>query len=396
MGKIDVICFGGEDWWYHNRGHIDMQLMRRFAKRGTALYINSIVMQKLGLGQGRKFLGRLIRKSRSIFKGLKKSEAGFWVYSPVSFPLHHITWCRRLNTTLLQFQINRVIKKLSIYDPIILVGCPTAYDIVFNMKKRKLVYQRTDRYEEYPNVNGDVIKMYDRRLKEEADLTLFVNISLYDEEKSHCKQAIYLDHAVDYEMFTSAEHNPCIPPDIASIQKPIVGYFGALDDHKLDIIFLETVVSLLPHISFVFVGKVSVDCSSLAAKKNVWMLGQKDYEQIPYYGKCFDVVIIPWHRNRWTEAANPIKFKEYLALGKPIVSTPAFTELRRYLDVVYQAETAEEFVLCIKKALVEDSVNKITARREKVKNNSWDCKAQLILDELFPKNKFVKDEKFVV
>ena len=90
MEKIYVLCFGGEDWWYHNRGHIDMQLMRRFSKKGKTLYINSIVMQKLNIGQGRKFIQRFTRKAKSVFTGLRKTDEDFWVYSPFSLPVQHI------------------------------------------------------------------------------------------------------------------------------------------------------------------------------------------------------------------------------------------------------------------------------------------------------------------
>ena len=71
-GDLCFLCFGGEDWWYHNRGHIGFQLMRRLARSGKVLYINSIVMQRPNFSKGGRFFEKLIRKSRSIFKGLKK------------------------------------------------------------------------------------------------------------------------------------------------------------------------------------------------------------------------------------------------------------------------------------------------------------------------------------
>ncbi len=388
--KFDVICFGGEDWWYHNRGHTDMQLMRRFAVRGTVLYVNSIVIQKPNIRQGRRFLYRLYRKAKSIFMGLKKSGEGFWVYSPVSIPLHHISWARTLNEKLVRFQINRVLHKLAIRNPLVWVACPGACDIALKTKKSKLVYQRTDSFEDFPGVDFDTVREYDQKLKSNADLTVYVNSNLYEKELSQCKRAMYLDHGVDFETFALAQQNPDKPVDIAGIQQPIVGYFGALDDHKLDIGFIEKVVDLLPNMSFVFIGKASLNYSELTVHDNVWLLGQKDYEQIPHYGKCFDVAIIPWRKNRWTEAANPIKLKEYLALGKPLVSTPAFTELRGYLDVVYQAEAAEDFAECIKRALAENSPELVTARRKKVEKSSWNSKAQLVLGELFGADQCLK------
>ena len=385
MQKLNVICFGGEDWWYHNRGHVDMQLMRRFARAGTTLYVNSIVMQKptltKNIGGGRSFTQKLIRKTKSIVRGLQKIDAGFWVYSPLTLPVHHLAWARVSNEMILWHQICRVSRKLSLDNPIVWVACPAACETAIKLRKKLLVYQRTDRYEEYPNVDNEVIKIYDRKLKSLADLTVFANRMLFREEAHQCKKAFYLDHGVDYELFSTAEQDPYKPEEIENIPRPIVGFFGSIHNHTSNIDLLGKVAALLTDMSFVFVGRVAVDVSGLHDKKNVWLLGQKPYEKIPHYGKYYDVAIMPWNQNRWIEGCNPIKLKEYLALGKPIVSTP-FPELENYRDVVYVAEDPEEFAECIKKALVEDNDEQIVARRTKVESASWENKAQLMLEEL--------------
>ena len=380
--QLETICFGGEDWWYHNRGHIDMQLMRRFSRLGTTVYINSIVMQKPRLSEGRKFLQKVVRKAKSIFSGLKKIDAGFWVFSPFSLPLHHISLARGFNRLILRCQVNRITRKLGMRNPVVWVACPAACDVAVNMNKSKLVYQRTDRFEEYPNVDGSVVSEYDRKLKQSADLTVFVSRMLYEQERTQCRRAFYLDHGVDYEMFAEVGKKPRKPDDIAGIKGPVVGFFGGIDDHTSDIGFLEKVVGLLPEMSFVFVGEASSDCSGLKSHSNVWMLGQKPYQEIPSYGSVFNVAIMPWRQNRWIEACNPIKLKEYLALGKPVVSTP-FPQLREYKDVVYEARTPEEFSEKIKQAITEDCPAFIVARREKVRNQTWDSKTQLVIEELF-------------
>jgi len=385
MGKIDVLCFGGEDWWYKNQAHIDMQLMRRFSKLGTVLYVNSIVMQKPNINEGKIFFKKLVRKTKSVVKGLKMSHAGFWVYSPFTLPVHHIGWLRRLNEIVLPRQLLLVSRKLGMWDAIIWVACPVACNTAIKMKKGLLVYQRTDRYEDYPNVDHDTVRRYDQQLKAFADMTLFVNKLLYEQEYSQCKKAFFLDHGVDFDLFALADQDRTKPQDITSIPKPIAGYFGELDEHKLDICFLENMVDLLPKISFVFVGNASPKIMHLGEKKNVWLLGKKSYEQIPHYGKCFDVAILPWTQNKWTEAANPLKIKEYLALGKPLICTPVFTQIEQYRDVAYVANTPEEFAHCIVKALNEDSPKRIAARRKKVQYDTWDSKAELVLHELFDK-----------
>lgn len=385
-GRLDVVCFGGEDWWYHNRGHIDMQLMRRYGRLGTTVYINSVIMQKpslkKGIGGGANFSQKLIRKAASIARGLRKSDAGFWVYSPFIMPVHHVNGLKRLNEKLLMVQVKAVIRKLGMDRPLVWVACPPACNVAVKLQGSGLVYQRTDRFEEYPNVDAQTIARYDCTLKAAADLTIFVNEKLRDEEADQCRKSIYLDHGVDFDLFAEAHEDPTVPDGLRDIPRPIVGFFGGIDGHTSDTVLIRRIVDMLDDMSFVFVGKASVDCESLAAKRNVHMLGQRDYKLVPHYGKCFDVCIMPWRRNKWIETCNPVKLKEYLALGKPVVSTP-FPELERYLDVVYRADKAEDFVDCIRRAVVEDGPESAEARRNRVKDSSWDSKAQLVLNELF-------------
>ena len=374
-----VICFGGEDWWYHNRGHFDMQLMRRFARSATTVYVNSIVMQKPGLLQGKKFLRRLIRKAGSIFTGLKQTDAGFWVYSPVSLPVFHLPVLKKLNENLLTFQFHLLKRRLKLRKPLVWVACPVACNVALKMKPEKLVYQRTDRYEEFPNVDAETVKACDRKLKTCADLTVFASTDLYNAERHQCNRAILLDHGVDYELFARAHTDPLRPEDINSVPGPIVGFYGSFAQHTTDLGLLKKVTELLPHRSFVFIGDRWQQCDQLTNKQNVWTLGPKPYEQIHHYGKCFDVAIMPWKHNSWIQACNPVKLKEYLALGKPIVSTP-FAELNNYRQFVYEAQTAEAFAQAIEKALDENSPRKVADRRAKVKDHTWDNKARLVLD----------------
>ncbi len=380
------LCFGGEDWWYHNRAHIDMQLMRRFARIGAAVYVNSIIMRKPEITGGKGFTERLIRKGKSILRGLKESGEGFWVYSPFTMPVHHVLWAKPVNEVILRYQIRRIMRKLSLNMPVVWVACPAACNTAIKMKKKRLVYQRTDRYEDDPHVDREVILEYDKKLKSQADVTVYVNKTMFEQESGECRKAFFLDHGVDYEMFASAEKDTNIPEEMAGLKKPIVGYFGKVADHKLNVEFIHKIAELLPDCTFVFVGYATQECRDIFTKDNIRIIPQQPYQRVPHYGKCFDVAMLPWRVNKWTEAANPIKLKEYLALGKPVVSTPAFTELNEYLDVVYDAGTPEDFARCIKKALSEDCPGLVEKRRKKVASASWDSKAELMLNELFNKN----------
>jgi len=382
MERKDVVCFGGNDWWYHNRNHYEFRLMKELSNQGTVLYINSVVLQKPIISEGRKFLQKLIRKTKSIIRGLRKTDKGFWVYSPFSLPVHHISWLRPLNKWILQFQIRLITLRLGITNPVIWMAGLPACEVAIKMKRKKLIYQRTDCFEEFPNIDTKIAKQYDHKIKEVADLVVYANRALQQRESDSCKKTIYVDHGVDFELFSSAEKTPTIPDDLKSINKPIAGFIGQIDDYTVDIEFMEKVVDKMPDWSFVFIGGTVEDCSSLEKKDNVWMFGKKPYEQVPHYGKCFDVLIMPWKQNDWIQACNPVKLKEYLALGKPVISTP-FTELQRYQDVTYAAKTPEEFAESIKTAFLENSPELVSKRRQKVAHESWESKIALIHQEIF-------------
>jgi glycosyltransferase involved in cell wall biosynthesis len=113
----------------------------------------------------------------------------------------------------------------------------------------------------------------------------------------------------------------------------------------------------------------------------VFFLSRKPYEQVAEYMAACDVLIMPWNQSEWIKACNPIKLKEYLAVGRPVVSTP-FAELDYYEDVVTIAENADEFVNGILQSLNNDDPEVVTRRRKRVENETWTYKAQQVRDAL--------------
>ncbi len=378
-----VVCFGDSDWWYHNRGHMDIQMMKRFAGMGEVLYINSIVVRKFNVQEGAMFFRRVKRKLKSIIKGLQPSGIeNMMVYSPFTMPVHHIRIAKQLNQFILRLQIRRCIKKLGFKNSIVWVACPGAAEVAVKLPYDKLVYQRSDRYEEFPGVDSEQMIRYDHLLKKHSDLVVYVNRELMEQEKADCRKAVFLDHGVDYEIFANARKNPDIPEEMKDIPHPILGFYGSFDEHTTDIPLVEKIADILSDISIVLIGHSNVDLTSLISRKNVYMLEQQPYERIAQYAKCFDVCFMPWRQNEWIKACNPIKLKEYLALGKPVVSTP-FPELNGYCDVVYVAKTPDEFADSVMRALKENCSERISAGKQKVQNSSWDSKAQSVLDQLY-------------
>lgn len=255
------------------------------------------------------------------------------------------------------------------------MACPAAWGAALRLRRKAFVCQGTDRYEECPGVDGKTIRTFDRRLKAEADVTFYVSRGLYEQEHSECRNPCLLDHGVDYDVFAGAGNVRWVPHEMRSVRRPILGLFGGIDDHTSDLPLVTEAARQAGDLTFVFVGSASADVSALRALPNVRLLGQRPYEQMPHYGKCFDVAIMPWRQNQWVEACNPVKLKGYLALGKPVVSTP-FPGLAQYDGFVYRATDSAGLVAAIRQALAEDNEERRAARRERVKARTWDAKAE--------------------
>ena len=370
-----VICFGGEDWWCHNRGHYDMQMMRRLATRTPVLYINSIGMRTPKVGEGAMFFTRVGRKLKSIRRGMVRIEPGFSVYSPLAGPGNI---GKKLNPALLPMQIKRAAKKMGMRRPLVWVACPPGAEVVDRLGGVGVVYQRTDRYEEFKGVDPELIGGYDRRLKRDADLTVFCSTLLFEQEGEQCQRSFYADHGVDYSMFAQAGESAEEPADVQEIQRPRVGFIGGIDAHTFDPGFFLSVARELGDVQFVLVGACSLP-EGWCELANVTMLGKKPYEEVARYMASCDVLIMPWNRNEWIEACNPVKLKEYLAVGRPIVTTP-FYELKRYEGLVRIAEEPGNFAREIRSALAEEvDADRLRAR---VHGETWEAKAASVVDEL--------------
>lgn len=373
-----VVCFAGCDWWYHHRGLFVPQVMSRLQKYTQVLFINSLGMRVPSLTGDRHAIQKMARKLKSISRFLKKDEMGIYVFSPISFPFHNHVG-KTCNRKLLQLQLTFVMKHLRIQNPIYYIGCPPAWEIIKDWPRQYLIYEKTDIFEEMPGANKAYIASLDQELVACSNLILYANKALWEKDQSSNANGLLLGHGVEYDHFADAECSTYIPEDIASIPKPVVGFFGDLTEDVCDFSLIAYVAKQLPEVSLVFVGSISSDVTKLIDIDNVHFLGQKPYEQIPHYGKMFDVAIMPWKQNRWIEFCNPIKTKEYLALGKPIVSID-YPELKPFHDLVYPAGSYDEFVQQIRTALQENSRELKKARQDRVKTETWDNKVRQIVD----------------
>lgn len=370
-----VICFGGEDWWYHNRGHFDMQMMREFSVHTPVLYVNSIGMRVPRVGEGRMFLKRIARKLRSLQRGLVRVRPNFAVLSPFSIPGPAGA---RLSRSLLAWRVRRAARAMGIRRPLVWIACPPAESVIDDLGAALVVYQRTDRFEAFSGVDPEHIGGCDRRLKARADLTLFCSRLLYEGERGDCRDAMYVDHGVDYGRFRDAGDAREIPAPMAGLARPVVGFVGGIDEHTFDPEFFVEMASKLPEATFTLVGGCSLP-EGWCTLDNVVFIGRVPYDEVADYMAACDLLIMPWRQNDWIRACNPIKLKEYLAIGRPIVTTP-FDELRHYEGLVRVETDPGAFAEAIREGLRGGF--DASAGRERVGEETWEEKARQVREHL--------------
>lgn len=371
-----VICFGGVDWWYHNRGHYDLQMMRELSAHMPVLYVNSIGMRVPRVGEGKMFFRRVKRKLASFRRGAVRVRDNFTVFSPFSIPGRRAAGISRV---LLVQQVSREARRAGIRRPLVWVACPPGARVVDDLRPVGVVYQRTDRFESFHGVDRDEICSFDRFLKSRADLTLYCSHLLMDEERGACRRAEFVDHGVDFDRFERAGlGQDAEPDDVAGLPRPRVGFVGGIDAHTFDPPMFVEVARAIPEATFVLVGGCSLP-AGWCELPNVRLLGQRPYDDVAGYMAACDVLIMPWNKTPWIEACNPVKLKEYLAVGRPIVST-AFHELSHYSGLVRVATSAEAFAREIRAAL--SRTHDPEPGRLRVRQATWRAHAARVLGVL--------------
>jgi glycosyltransferase involved in cell wall biosynthesis len=371
-----VICFAGGDWWYHNRGHYDMQMMREFSRSIPVLFVNSVGIRVPRPAEGAMFLRRVARKLRSLSRGHVRVRDRFWVLSPAIVPGRA---GMAVSAGILPLQVLRAARRMGIRKPLVWVTCPPGAAFVDRLGAAAVIYQRTDRWETYPEADGEQILAFHRKLQERADLTVFCATLLYDEEAAQCRHAAYVDHGVDYETFAAAGRGETPePPDVSGLPRPRVGFIGGIDASTFDPPLFVEVARRMPDVQFILVGACSLP-NDWISLPNVTLTGQRPYEEVAAYMAACDVLIMPWNQSEWIHACNPVKLKEYLAVGRPVVTTP-FHELVRYQGFVSIASDASEFAAAIRHQLASPPDPEWL--RARVREETWEAKASNVLTEL--------------
>ena len=371
-----IICIGGEDWWYHNRGHFDFQIMRRLAQRWPVLFVNSLGVRLPSLKDNKLFVSRIGRKLKSLARGLVHVENGFWVMSPLSVPGET---GQRLSNWALAPQIRLAASRAGIRRPLLWVHCPAGAALTDNLGAAHVVMQRTDRFEAFPEADPTVVSRQIAHLKQRADLVVYAAEPLMREEAGSVARQILITHGVDVERFAHAGNGHMgEPSELAGTPRPRVGFIGGIDAHTFDPQLFIDVAARLADVQFFMVGGSSLD-QGWCPLPNVHFFGRKPYEEVAAYMAAAQCLIMPWNDSAWIKACNPIKLKEYLAVGRPVVTTD-FDALEGWRDLVTVAKGPDAFAAAVRRVLAQP--HDPAPARMRVACETWDEKARLLAEAL--------------
>jgi glycosyltransferase involved in cell wall biosynthesis len=239
--------------------------------------------------------------------------------------------------------------------------------------ERGVVYDCMDELAQFRFAPTDLPER-ERRLLAEADVVFTGGHKLYRSKSRYHDNVHFFGCGVDAAHFGRARSAETpVPDDVARLAGPIMGYYGVIDE-RLDYELLRTLAAASPEASLVMVGPVvKVDPRELPRAANIHWLGQRDYQQLPNYVKSFDVCLMPFALNEATEYINPTKTLEYMAAGKPIVSTAVADVVHNFTPVVKVARSAEEFVVGVRAAASAPDLALIERGLQMARRATWEA-----------------------
>ena len=335
----DHVCFS-HDWTGDplSKTH----LMRLLARGGRVLWVNSIGYRSPNLA-AKKDLGRIRKKLAAAATPVAEVEPNLFVLSPLVIPAYGSAVVQRLNRALLVWQVRRAMRRLGFTKPVNWVFNPAAGILAGRLGEERVVYYCVDEYTAFAGVNRAGLAATEAELLGRADLVVVSAEPLLRTKTSPRAPTVLVRHGVDYDHFrTALDSATVVPPEVANLPRPVIGYFGLIAEDWVDVPLLVLVARSFPQGTLVLLGKSTMDVSALAAEPNVRLLGRVPYSTLPAYCKGFDAAVIPFPLTEVTRNANPLKAREYLAAGLPVVST-AIPEVEVLPDCVI-GRTPEGFV----------------------------------------------------
>ena len=303
---------------------------------------------------------------------------------PLKFFPNSWTWTRRINEGIARRGVLSLLRKLGWGISVLWVNAHGAVHMVGQMSESAMIYDVTDDWTQFPETPAALalIKAQDRELCMKANAVIVCSKELHQLKAPLTRKIHLIPNGVDASHYATALDNQLpIPAEARDWKRPVLGYTGTVHPDRVDVFLVEAIAKRLPDCTLAFVGPQMLppkDSDRLKALPNVVLVGPRPYERMPEYMRVFDICITPHLVTPFTESLNPIKLWDYLAVGKPIISTPV-AGFRDYPEFVYLARNAEEFAQAVRESLQENTVLPERRRAEAAKH-SWDRRVEAVED----------------
>lgn len=368
----DIVCFSN-DW--SGDPLSKTHLMRLLSRDNRVLWVNSIGYRSPHAS--RADLSRAWNKLRQAAAPIREVEPNLFVFNPLALPVYGKPWAHALNRSLLRHQVRSAMRRLGFRRVIDWVFLPSAAVVAGSIGEELLIYHCVDEFSAFSGVSSRSIAALEEQLLRRSDLVIVSADRLLHSKARHNPNTVLVRHGVDFSHFRRAlDLDTRVPEAIVRLPRPIIGFFGLVADW-VDIELMADVARRFPDGSLVVLGKMTTDVSALESLPNVHLLGRKPYGDLPAFAKGFDVALMPFRMNELTLNANPLKVREYLAAGLPVVSTPI-----PEVEVLGLCRIAprEEFVRAVERALEVPGPR--IERSDAIRHESWEARLGEIRDHL--------------
>jgi len=389
-----IIAFSKD---FHEDPTSNHHVLRELAKTRRVLWINSLATRKPNLSSSRD-LAKIKRKLGEFTQGAVNVENDLWVATPLVLPLPYNPVARALNRQIIRFTIQKLRKQLDIDTFQLWTFLPNVAPYIGTLGEELSVYYCVDEWATFPGIDKQTLVNLERQLLERVDVTFTTSLALAEKKRVHCPATYLAPHGVDYAKFATAlDEGVTVPADLARLPGPKVGFFGTLRDF-LDYELIAHVAKARPDWSIALIGQdLSAGTQLIKGLPNVHLLGQKKHDELPGYCKGFDVGLIPYRIDDDVKFINPLKLREYLSAGLPVVSTD-MPEVQPYAHLCHIAKTGDEMVAAIEKALTEGTLDQRAARCESMKTETWQARVASVTRtvDLIEHRKWQTDEDDLV
>lgn len=325
-------------------------------------------------------------KLRAYRKAGEQIKDGLTVYAlPPALPFYNkYRWINRLNQKRMARYVRRRMKEHGMEQPVLWVYSPVTADCVEHIPHSALIYDCVDRHSAYGGLmNPALVDQMELELAGKCDQIFATAKPLAERLAAANPHTAFIPNGANFERFSQAIQDLPCPKELEDLPRPIFGFVGALQE-CIEYGYVETAARTHPEWSFVFIGRENsgVNLQNLRQLENCHFLGLKPNEQLPAYIRQFDACLNLFATGDLSKDVSPLKFYEYLATGKPIVSTPQPDQVLQFAPLIHIAASEEEFMECCLASLDDTDWERTNARLEEGRKSSWDARVAQMLEIL--------------